>query len=45
MDDNEGSDDRNVTNDKTLNAYGRVRNVKNEVLKLNSFITAACYLC
>ena len=23
----------------------RVRNVKNQVLKLNSFITVACYLC
>ena len=28
-----------------LQAKGRVRNVKKQVLKLNSFITVACYLC
>ena len=28
-----------------LATMARVRNVKNQVLKLNSFITVACYLC
>ena len=28
-----------------LKSLVRVRNVKNQVLKLNSFITVACYLC